>query len=161
MTRAPATSPPKIMGSSVGTITNTASSLDANYDGIAIPDVNVSVTDDDTAGITIVESGGSTDVAEEGPTSDTYTLVLTSEPTANVIVTVTPDAETDLGSGAGVAVDLTFTNGDWDTAQTVTVTAQFGDAEQGLVNEQVESLAPISAFDFSNKNCFTKAFTQR
>ncbi len=52
--------------------------------------------------------------------SDTYTVVLTSQPTANVTVTVT------VPSGADVMVDpspLTFTADNWDTPQTVTVTS--------------------------------------
>ena len=52
--------------------------------------------------------------------SDTYTVVLTSEPTADVTVTVT------VPSGADVTVDpspLTFTDQDWDTPQTVTVSS--------------------------------------
>ena len=50
--------------------------------------------------------------------SDTYTVVLTSEPSSNVTVTVT------VPSGADVTVNgspLTFTDLDWGTPQTVTV----------------------------------------
>ena len=42
-------------------------------------------------GVTVAESGGSTDVTEDG-TADTYTVVLTSQPTADVTVTLAPDA---------------------------------------------------------------------
>ena len=52
--------------------------------------------------------------------SDTYTVVLTSRPTADVTVSVT------VPSGADVTVNpspLTFTADDWDTPQTVTVTS--------------------------------------
>ncbi len=52
--------------------------------------------------------------------SDTYTVVLTMQPTADVTVTVT------VPSGADVTVNpspLTFTDQDWDTPQTVTVSA--------------------------------------
>ena len=38
-------------------------------------------------------------------------------------ITVTPDAETDLGNGGGTALILTFTDLDGTTPQTVTVTA--------------------------------------
>ena len=66
------------------------------------------VTDNDTSGVTITESGGTTDVTEGGA-ADSYTVVLDSVPTANVDVTVTPDGQTDLGAGAGTAIVLTFT----------------------------------------------------
>ena len=52
--------------------------------------------------------------------SDTYTVVLTMQPTADVTVTVT------VPSGADLTVNptpLTFTTDNWDTPQTVTVTS--------------------------------------
>lgn len=70
-----------------------------------------------TAGVTVTQSGGSTVVAEGGAT-DGFTLVLTSQPTADVTITLTPDAETTLS-----ATSVTFTPANWDVAQTVTVTA--------------------------------------
>ncbi|NIO10167.1 MAG: hypothetical protein GTO40_20050, partial [Deltaproteobacteria bacterium] len=74
------------------------------------------------ANVTIIESGGSTDVTEGGAT-DSYDLVLDTQPTADVDITVSPDGETDLGAGAGNPVVLTFTTLNWDTPQPVTVTA--------------------------------------
>ena len=75
-------------------------------------------------GVSIVESDGSTDVSEKGPTSDHYTVILRAEPTADVTITVDPDDQTEVdNNGAGNPVQLTFTPLDWGTAQTVTVTA--------------------------------------
>jgi len=77
-----------------------------------------------TPGVTITESDSSTDVAEEGPTTDTYTVVLDSLPTATVTITVDPDIDTEVNNnGAGNSIDLTFLTTNWDTAQTVTVKA--------------------------------------
>jgi subtilisin-like proprotein convertase family protein len=75
------------------------------------------IIDDDTAGITLTQSGGNTAVAEGGAT-DTYTLVLTSEPTANVTVGIAPNAQ--LGASP---TSVTFTPANWNVAQTVTVNA--------------------------------------
>lgn len=75
------------------------------------------------AGITIVELDDSTDVAESGPTSDTFTVVLDAEPTADVTITLaTADGETTVDLTTLV---FTATGGTspWDTPQTVTVTA--------------------------------------
>ncbi len=47
--------------------------------------------------------------ATEGGTTDTYTLVLNEAPTGTVTITVTPDVQTDLGAGAGVAITKEFT----------------------------------------------------
>jgi hypothetical protein len=55
------------------------------------------------AGVTITESGGSTDVSEDGAT-DTYDVVLNTQPTADVTITVSTDAQVDVSS-----TTLTFT----------------------------------------------------
>ena len=78
------------------------------------------------AAVTITETNGSTSVAENGGT-DTYTVVLDSQPTNDVTVTVTsrnPGAVTvnKQGGTAGAAQTLTFTRSNWQTAQTITVT---------------------------------------
>ncbi len=61
-------------------------------------------------------------VTEGGATAN-YTMVLNFAPTANVVVTADPDAQCNLGSGAGNPVTRTFTTGNWATAQSITVTA--------------------------------------
>ena len=75
-------------GTHTGTLSHTAASSDASYNAIAIASVTSNITDNDTAGVVVTESGGSTDIAEGGAT-DTYSIVLDSEPTADVTVTVT------------------------------------------------------------------------
>ena len=70
-----------------------------------------------TPGITLTQSGGSTAVTEGGNT-DSYTLVLKTQPTADVTVT--------LNGGNQITIDkttVTFTSANWNTPQTVTVTA--------------------------------------
>ena len=71
-----------------------------------------------TAGVTVSETALT--VTEEDATGDTYTVVLDSEPTANVVVTVGGHSGTDV---TPTPATLTFTNLNWETAQTVTVTA--------------------------------------
>ena len=69
------------------------------------------------------------DIAEEGPTSDTYDITLLKDPNdgvaegnpGQVVVTVTPDAQSNVGAGGGNPISLTFTVK--DVPQTVTVTA--------------------------------------
>ena len=76
--------------------------------------------------VSINEPDGQT-IVEEGGMTDGYTVVLRTEPSADVQITITPgDAEIDLGSGPGTAVTLDFTSGpggDWDTPQTITISA--------------------------------------
>ncbi|MCT7956395.1 DUF4347 domain-containing protein [Laspinema palackyanum] len=104
------------------TIQTTVTSTDSIYSSINPNDVSVTNIDNDTPNILVTQSSGSTAVTEGG-TTDTYQFVLTSAPTANVNITITPDAQTDLGNGAGTAVTRTFTSTNWNTPQTVTVTA--------------------------------------
>ena len=68
-------------------------------------------------GVTIAQSGGSTAVAEGGAT-DTYTVVLTGEPVANVTITPSPGSQLNVSPAS-----LTFTIANWNTPQTVTVAA--------------------------------------
>ncbi len=77
------------------------------------------------AGVTVVLSGGSTAVTEGGAT-DSFTVVLQSQPTSNVMVTVNGTADVSVAAGGGAAgssTTLTFTPQNWNVAQTVTVTA--------------------------------------
>jgi LmbE family N-acetylglucosaminyl deacetylase len=73
------------------------------------------ITDDDTAGVTVSEGDGL--LVVEGGALDTYTVVLDSEPTDNVVITATPDAQVTAAPSP-----LTFTPANWDTPQTVSVT---------------------------------------
>jgi len=101
-------------GLHTGTITHSASSDDSAYSGgLAIDDVIADISDNDSAGMTLA-----TLTVEEGGATDSYTLVLSSEPIANVIVTVTPDSQLSVS-----AVELTFTAGNWSTPQPVIVAA--------------------------------------
>ena len=59
-------------------------------------------------------------VTEEDTTGDTYTVVLDTQPPANVTVTVSGHAGTDV---TPAPASLTFTRTNWSTAQTVRVTA--------------------------------------
>jgi hypothetical protein len=77
----------------------------------------IRINANDPAGVTITEGGGSTNVTEGGAT-DTYTVVLTSQPTADVTITLTPNAQVSTNP-----ISLIFTNANWNIAKTVTVTA--------------------------------------
>ena len=70
------------------------------------------------AGVTVTETALT--VAEEDTDGDSYTVVLDTEPTADVRVTVAGHAGTDVTPDPAT---LTFTTSNWDTAQRVTVTA--------------------------------------
>ena len=116
------------------TITHSlGSSSDPNYTTGAFTIISVvaNVTDNDVAGVTIIETDASTAVAEAGATNDSYTMKLNTQPAVatDVTIKITPDMQTtlisatDTDGGIPDAVTLVFTTANWDTAQTVTVTA--------------------------------------
>ncbi len=76
--------------------------------------------DNDTAGVTVTETGGSTATTEAGGT-DTFTVVLDTEPLEDVSIAV---SSSDTSEGMVDKSSLVFTASNWSTAQTVTVTGQ-------------------------------------
>lgn len=84
------------------------------------PDTHtLTITDDDAAGIVVTPTAG-LQTTEAGGT-DTFTVVLTSEPASNVDIAVQSDTPTE---GLPTPTSLQFTAGNWDQPQTVTVTGQ-------------------------------------
>ena len=88
------------LGNASVTIThavNTGTTADATYAALtSLADVAVTVTDNDTAGVTITQTGTpATTAVIEGATAgepgafDTYTVVLDSQPAGTVVITVT------------------------------------------------------------------------
>ncbi len=86
------------------------------YAGIGVASVAVAVTDDDSAGVTVEPL---TLMVIEGGDDALYTVVLDTEPSANVVI----DVSSDNADVSTQPTELTFTTGDWQTAQTVTVSA--------------------------------------
>ena len=89
----------------------------ADYGSVSNADLAVTVIDDETAGVTVTPT--SLTVNEGG--MNTYTVVLDTQPTATVTVTIVDP--TDNADVTANPASLTFTTSNWDTAQTVTVTA--------------------------------------
>ena len=99
------------------TATLTHAPSGADYDFVSNADLAVTVTDDDTRGVTFTPT--SLPVNEGG--TNTYTVVLDTEPTAAVTVTIVDP--TDNADVTASPASLTFFTSDWATAQTVTVSA--------------------------------------
>jgi len=72
-----------------------------------------------TPGLTLVQSGGTT-VITEGGADDTFSVRLDAAPVSDVTLTVTTTGPGDVGV---VTATLTFTAQNWQTAQTVALTA--------------------------------------
>ena len=97
------------------TVTLSHAATGGDYEGLSGDSVTVTVRDTDSQGVSVSKTA----LALREGSSDTYTVRLDTEPSDTVTITV---------SGAGDASpspgELAFTTGDWDTPQTVTVTAE-------------------------------------
>jgi hypothetical protein len=85
------------------------------------PDLVLTNVDDDTAGVTV--TAGTTMVSESGTTAS-FSVVLNSEPAANVNLSLSIDDATEgvfLAPFAGNSGSVTFTGADWSTVKIVTV----------------------------------------
>ena len=97
------------------------------YDTVTPSNIDVTNNDNDQAGITANPSAGL--VTNESGTTDSFTVVLNSQPQLGTTVTIdvtSSNANAGLVSTAGSAIPgvtktLTFTDADWNTPQTVTV----------------------------------------
>lgn len=105
-----------------------AESTDAGYAGVDPEDVELTNEDDDQAGIHVTPTSG-LETTEAGGTA-TFSVVLESEPTADVTIEVTSDDETE---GTVSTAALTFTAADWNVPQEVTVTGADDDLTDGSV----------------------------
>ena len=82
-----------------------------------------------TVGFTLTESNGDTIVGEDAST-DSFDVVLDVQPTSDVVIDVSSSDNTEATVNP---ISLTFTNSNWDTPQTVTVTGVDDTEEDGDV----------------------------
>ncbi len=81
-------------------------------------------------GVRLIDLSGEVIVSESGLT-DSFEIVLNSEPESDVTITLNPDAQLDLGVGVDTDVVLTFTQANWFVPQPVTVSAFDDAADEG------------------------------
>jgi hypothetical protein len=110
-----------------------ATSADPNYQGLNVPDAAALNRDDDGASVVVAPLAG-LQTTEAGGTA-TFTVVLSSEPTADVTVGVVSN---DVGEGVVAPASLVFTPANWSAPRTVTVTGVDdamldGDVAYGIV----------------------------
>ena len=119
-------------GDHAARVAHTVTSSDSRFDGLTVSPVTAQILDNDTAGLMLTESDGSTRL-RKGNGADTYEIVLTSQPTADVRI------EFGDGNGQLHVVDnahrsnsyVDFTPENWNVAQTVRVTGGTGGSQHG------------------------------
>ncbi len=119
-----------------------AESDDTNYAGITPDPVQLTNIDNDTAGITVGDVSG--DTGENGDQA-TFTVVLNSQPTADVTIAL---ASSDEGEGTADPTSLTFTADNWAAPQAVTLTGQDDDVADG--DQHYEITFEAAASDDTN-----------
>jgi large repetitive protein len=81
------------------------------------------ILDNDTAAVTLTESGGNTAITEGGA-GDSYSVVLNTQPTSNVTINIGFDqTQLTINGDTDGSTSLIFTSANWSTPQTVTVSA--------------------------------------
>src|SRR5262249_44101172 len=98
-------------------VTAPAMSADPLYNGINPPDVSVSNTDDDSAGITVTTGMNLTTTEADG--TATFTIRLNSQPRTNVSITLSNSKPLE---GTISPMSVTFTAANWNAPQTITIT---------------------------------------
>ncbi|MGF1481071.1 MAG: malectin domain-containing carbohydrate-binding protein [Cyanophyceae cyanobacterium] len=133
-------------GSHTGQITHQLSTNDSNYAQVNVPNLVVEVVDNDVPQVLLVETDGLTEVAEGGFT-DTYSLVLSTQPTSDVTVSLSPNSQVTLDQS-----DVVFTPANWDTPQQVTITAVDDSDSEGSHTGQITHQLSTNDSDYAQVN---------
>ncbi len=97
-------------------VTRIISSEDPGYATLEPPNADVTNIDDDTPGVRLTPTEGL--ITSEDQESATFTVVLNSKPSADVLLDVTSSRPTE---GVATPASLHFTEMNWDAPQTVSV----------------------------------------
>jgi hypothetical protein len=129
-------------------ISHTVSSSDGDYDAINVADIPVSITDNDapppgTPAVLITQSDGTTMVSEDVLT-DTYQVVLNSQPTDVVTVTLATGSQLETS-----VTSVTFLTSTWDISQTVAVNAVDDDISEGPHTSSIDHTVTSNDTDYN------------
>jgi hypothetical protein len=129
-------------------LSHTVSSSDSDYDGISVADIPVSITDNDnpppgTPAVLITQSDGTTIVSEDVLT-DTYQVVLNSQPTDEVTVSLATNSQLETS-----VTSVTFLTSNWDISQTVTVRAVDDDISEGRHTSSISHTVTSNDTDYN------------
>lgn len=121
------------------------SSSDDAYDGLAVDDVPVLNIDNESSGVTVTPTSGIS--TTEGGGTATFSVILSTMPTDDVVIDVVSDTPTEALASPGT---LTFTTSNWDAPQIVTVTGiddAFADGDQSFVIATAPSVSSDTVYN--------------
>lgn len=113
-------------------VLGTATSGDSRYNGLDPQDVAVTTIDNETPGVLITPIAGLT--TSEAGTTDTFTIQLTSPPTAPVTITL---RSSNVNEGTVTPTAVTFTSSNFNQPRTITVRGVDDNADDGDVNYNI------------------------
>ena len=108
--------------------------------GLTVTGTTITIADNDQRGVKVTPV--LLDVSEGG--SSSYSVVLTSEPTGDVMITPAVNGSDDVTLNAS---SLTFTSSNWDTAQTIMVS---GTQDIDAVNDTASVEHTVSRADYGD-----------
>jgi polyisoprenoid-binding protein YceI len=120
-------------------VTGVATSSDAGYSGLDMPEVVLRNVDNDLADVTVGDPNG--DTTEEGGQA-TFTVVLNSQPTADVTITF---VSSDEGEGTVAPGSVTFTPTNWNSPRNITATGVNDRSADGRQPYIIETSDAVSA----------------
>ena len=114
------------------------------YEGsvFGVPEIEVTINDNDTAGVTVTP----TELKIEEGNSDTYDVVLDTQPSSDVTVTINDPANPEI---TAEPASWTFTPDNWDEPRTVTVTA---DHDNDRIDEAAATITHTVTSTFDQYN---------
>ncbi len=126
-------------------VTDAATSGDPNYDTRNPPNISVTNGDDDVARILVDPINGL--ITTEGGGTATFSVVLDSQPSIKVDISL---ETSDTTEGSVSPESLTFTVGNWDIPQTVTITGKNDNKADGSIVYTILTHPATSADDNYN-----------
>ncbi len=105
----------------------------------------IAIEDNDIPGITITQTNGNTAVTE-GSGFDIFYVALNTAPDQTVTITLNPDSQLSLSSGN----TLTFTTTNWNTPQTVVITAVNDTLSEGAHTGQITFTSSSADSNYQN-----------
>ena len=126
-----------------------ALTVDGSVTGLDVTAAAVTIEEDDERGVTVTPTALTVPEGESG----TYTVVLTSQPTGSVTVALSRSGSSDVTVSPS---PLTFTAGNWSTAQTVTV---FAAVDTDAVNDTATVTHAVSGGDYGSETASDVAVT--
>jgi hypothetical protein len=119
-------------------------SADSTYNTLRVPDIAVTNTDDDTAAVRLSRA---TMALDEGAAPANYTIVLESQPRADVTIAIRGDEQVVI-----TPTEATFTEATWDTPQTITVQAVDDDAFEEEHSSTISHVARSADATYASMN---------